>query len=157
MSEPQETAPAGPTAPDRPLGPAIRNGLRLRCPKCGVGAIFNGYLAVNRYCPYCGEALYHQRADDGPAYLTILVVVHLVGIVLPIGFEVFGLSPPVLALFLSLLAVGTALIMLPRMKGMMIAIQWAKRMHGFVNAEPAGAGTASPSTPAEAPPQVGGK
>lgn len=130
---------------DRPLKPAVRNGLRLRCPSCGLGHLFRGYLKVNDHCPHCGEALYHQRADDGPAYLTILVVGHLVGILLPVGFELLRLTPQAMAVSLSALAVAGALSLLPRMKGLMIAVQWAKRMHGF--AEGCVAGPSAPTAP----------
>lgn len=113
------------------MGDAIQNGLRLRCPERGVGHLFQGYLNVNAHCPNCGAALHHQRADDGPAYLTILVVSHLVGFLLPVGFEVLRMSPLAMAISLSVVAVAAALSLLPRMKGLMIAVQWAQRMHGF--------------------------
>ena len=62
---------------DRPLGPALRRGWRCRCPNCGEGRIFVSYLKIRDTCDVCGEALHHQRADDGPAYLTILIVGHI--------------------------------------------------------------------------------
>ena len=40
--------------------------------------MLRGYLKVRESCPVCGEALHHQRADDGPAYITILIVGHVV-------------------------------------------------------------------------------
>ena len=62
---------------DRPLRQAMLRGWRRRCPCCGSGPMLRGYLKVRESCPVCGEALHHQRADDGPAYLTILIVGHL--------------------------------------------------------------------------------
>src|SRR6516165_7001662 len=64
--------------PPRAVWPAIRKGLRGRCPSCGRGKIFRAYLKVNDECPQCGEELHHHRADDAPPYMTIVVVGHVV-------------------------------------------------------------------------------
>ena len=116
---------------DRPTKPAIWNGLRCKCPNCGTGALFSGYLKVTDACENCGEALHHHRADDGPAYLTILLVGHLMVPFIHIGFVHLRPEPWILALVLTTLCVALALFLLPRMKGLVVAIQWAKRMHGF--------------------------
>lgn len=116
---------------DRPMGPAIRNGLRRRCPNCGDGALFDGYLKVRDTCEVCRTEFHHHRADDGPAYLTILVVGHIMGFVIHLVWVGFRPDPWVMAILLTTLAVGLSLWMLPRLKGMIVAIQWAKRMHGF--------------------------
>jgi len=116
---------------ERPLGPALRRGWARRCPNCGAGPMLRGYLKVRDTCPVCGEALHHQRADDGPAYLTILIVGHLMAPLLLLTFERFRPEPMVL---FSIFAVGTvalSLFLLPRLKGALVALQWAKRMHGF--------------------------
>lgn len=116
---------------DRPMRQAMWRGWRKRCPSCGEGHVLYKYLKVHDTCPACGEAMHHHRADDGPAYLTILVVGHLLAPVLHISFVHWRPEPLVLALTLSVLTVTLALYLLPRMKGVMIAIQWARRMHGF--------------------------
>ena len=59
---------------DRPVGLALRRGWSCRCPNCGTGRLLQSYLKVNDHCAACGEDFSHQRADDGPAYLTILIV-----------------------------------------------------------------------------------
>jgi uncharacterized protein (DUF983 family) len=115
----------------RAMKPALINGLRLRCPACGQGKLLHSYLKVNDGCSECGEDLSHQRADDGPAYLTILVVGHILGFVLHIVYVQFRPDPWTLALILSVVTVVSSLAMLPRMKGLVVAYQWAKRMHGF--------------------------
>ena len=118
--------------------PGVRNGLRCRCPACGEGKLFSSYLKVAPSCPHCGEALHHQRADDGPAYVTLLVVCHVVGFLLmPLLYT--GLAPWAVALLLTGLAVPLCLFMLPPIKGFFVAVQWSKRMHGFGAAQPAGA------------------
>ena len=120
---------------DRPLKPAMLRGWRMRCPRCGAGQILTGYLKVRDTCPSCGQALHHQRADDGPAYLTILIVGHLMAPLLLIVFTRFRPDPLVLTAIFSVGTVALSLYLLPRLKGVLIAIQWAKRMHGF-GAEP---------------------
>lgn len=115
----------------RPMKPAIFRGLRRRCPHCGDGPLFTGYLKVQDHCPVCREPLHHHRADDGPAYLTILIVGHLMA---PLMLTVFVKYRPDPLLMASLFTIGCAalsLYLLPRMKGLIVAIQWAKRMHGF--------------------------
>ena len=113
----------------RATKPALRNGLRQRCPKCGEGKLFARYLKVNDSCPACGEALHHHRADDVPAYVTILIVAHMIGVALPIAFGY--MDPLTLALVLCAAAMVLMLLMLPRVKGLTVAYQWAMRMHGF--------------------------
>lgn len=117
--------------PDRPMKPAIWNGLKQRCPCCGDGPLFGRYLRVRDQCDTCGEVLSHHRADDGPAYLTILLVGHLMGFAIHFMWVVLRPDPWVMAISLVALAVVLSLALLPRMKGMIVAIQWAKRMHGF--------------------------
>lgn len=118
---------------ERPLSPALRRGWRRRCPNCGSGPLLRGYLKVRDNCPVCGEALYHQRADDGPAYLTILIVGHVMAPLILWAFTVYRPDPLVLAAIFSVGTVALSLFLLPRLKGVMVAIQWAKRMHGFGN------------------------
>jgi uncharacterized protein (DUF983 family) len=64
------------TPQERPTWPALRKGWSRKCPNCGNGPLLRGYLKVRDTCPVCREELYHHRADDGPAYLTILIVGH---------------------------------------------------------------------------------
>ncbi len=65
-----------------------------------------------------------------------------------IAFVVFRPDPLVLASMFTIGAVALSLYLLPRLKGMIVAVQWAKRMHGF------GAPrlTREPMTPTTAPP-----
>ncbi|WP_299046306.1 DUF983 domain-containing protein [uncultured Tateyamaria sp.] len=126
MTDVASTAPA-----ERALKPALFNGMRLKCPKCGRGRLLHSYLKVNEHCDTCQEDLRPQRADDGPAYLTILLVGHIMGFVLHFAYTAFRPEPLTLALVLSAVAVASTLFLLPRMKGLVVAYQWSKRMHGF--------------------------
>ena len=127
---------------ERKILPAMLSGWRQRCPACGEGKMFHAYLKVVDACPRCGEALHHHRADDAPPYFTMLIVGHVVvgGL---LGVE-RAFAPQMwvqLAIWLPLTLVAT-LWLLPRVKGTLIALQWAARMHGFGG---------SPDTAAEAP------
>ncbi len=118
-------------ADDRPLGPAVMRGLRCKCPACGTASMFGAYLKVNDTCPDCGEDLSHQRADDGPAYMTMLVTLKVVTPLMVWAMFAFDLHPALLFLVFGGLLVALSLFLLPRFKGMIVAIQWSRRMHGF--------------------------
>ena len=110
---------------------AMLRGFSERCPSCGKGRLFGKYLKVHDACPTCGEDLHHHRADDAPAYFTILVVGHfVVGGALSLER---GFSPPTwvhLAIWLPLTLIAS-LLLLPRVKGALVGLQWALYMHGF--------------------------
>jgi uncharacterized protein (DUF983 family) len=116
---------------ERELRPALLRGWRRRCPQCGQGPLMKSYLTVRASCPVCGEEFHHHRADDGPAYLTILLVGHLIVPPLLWAFTTFRPDPLVLATGFSMATVALSLYLLPRFKGAIVAFQWAKRMHGF--------------------------
>lgn len=116
---------------ERPVRPALLRGWRRVCPNCGQGQIFAGYLKVRDHCAVCQESLHHHRADDGPAYLTILIVGHLMAPTMLTVYTEFEPDPVVMASVFSVGVVALSLYLLPRIKGGWIAMQWAKRMHGF--------------------------
>jgi uncharacterized protein (DUF983 family) len=124
-----------PSNPDlRPVKPALLRGWRRRCPNCGGGPMMRGFLTVREACPVCGEELHHHRADDGPAYLTILIVGHLLAPILLIVYSTWRPQPLLLAVGFTIGTVALSLYLLPRLKGALVALQWAKRMHGFGSA-----------------------
>ena len=66
-------------APDRQFSLALLwRGFRKTCPQCGVGALLEGYLKPQSSCAACNEDFSHISADDGPAWLTLLIVGHAV-------------------------------------------------------------------------------
>lgn len=117
--------------PRRDVWQAMARGLRCRCPNCGEGRIFRSFLKVVDACPACGEVLSHHRADDLPAYLVIVIVGH---IMVPAALWIeTNFAPPVmlqLALYLPL-TLATSLVLLQPVKGAVVGLQWAFRMHGF--------------------------
>jgi uncharacterized protein (DUF983 family) len=116
---------------DREMKPALRNGWRQRCPHCGTGHLFSGFLTVRDQCGTCGEVLSHQRADDGPAYATILIVGHVMAPLFLWSYFRWQPDPLVMCAVFGIGTVALSLYLLPRLKGIFVAIQWAKRMHGF--------------------------
>ncbi|MEM9231913.1 MAG: DUF983 domain-containing protein [Pseudomonadota bacterium] len=116
---------------DRNTKQAMIRGFKRTCPRCGQGHLFNGYLSVAKTCGSCGLDLTPQRADDGPAYLTIVIVGHLLVPLLVPAYMLWDLHPTVMATLFSALTVALSLYILPRLKGALIGFQWAKRMHGF--------------------------
>lgn len=131
MRGPEDRRPDDTGTAERSLGQACWRGWRKRCPACGTGPMMKSYLKVRDTCTVCEEELHHQRADDGPAYLTILMVGHLMAPLLGWAFVVFRPNPMVLASVFAIGTVALSLYLLPRFKGIMVGFQWAKRMHGF--------------------------
>lgn len=110
--------------------PLLR-GLRGRCPACGEGRLFRAFAKVVEHCPHCGEALHHHRADDFPAYLTIVLVGHIV-VPLTLYVEVaYAPSYWTHALIWGPVVLGLALGLLQPIKGAIVALQWLMGMHGF--------------------------
>jgi uncharacterized protein (DUF983 family) len=116
----------------RNLGLAVRRGFMERCPNCGKGRLFRAYLKVVDACPVCAEDLSHQRADDAPPYITMLIVGHVVVAGVLAAEDVWPNSSLWLDAFVWLWATFVlSLLLLPRVKGALVGYQWALRMHGF--------------------------
>ena len=99
-------------------------GIQKRCPQCGVGAVLTGYLKPASSCSHCGEDFSHVSADDGPAWLTLLIVGHAI---VPLML-VFGRDNAIPAWFsitsLALITLVGVYFILPRAKGAFIALIW---------------------------------
>jgi uncharacterized protein (DUF983 family) len=139
-----ETVTAHPIVWDRETGAAekrsvwtaLKRGFRGRCPRCGEGRLFRAFLKVDDHCSSCGLDFTPHRADDLPAYLVIVIVGH---IVVPLALMIeTNYSPPValqLAIYLPLTLFGSLALLQP-VKGAVVALQWALRMHGFGEQNP---------------------
>jgi uncharacterized protein (DUF983 family) len=51
----------------------IARGLRCRCPRCGEGKLFIGFLTLRPSCERCGLDYKFADAGDGPAVFVILI------------------------------------------------------------------------------------
>ena len=120
----------------RDVWTSIKRGFRGRCPRCGQGKLFRAFLKVDDHCSVCGLDYTPHRADDLPAYLVIVIVGH---IVVPTALLIeTNYSPPValqLAIYLPVTLVASLLLLQP-VKGAVVGIQWALRMHGFDEKNP---------------------
>jgi uncharacterized protein (DUF983 family) len=117
-----------------PVSP-FRAGLRCRCPRCGEGRLFDGFLTVAERCGVCGLPISRHDAGDGPAVFVILIL----------GFLVVGLAllveatmkPPlwVHAIlwppFILIVAIG----LLRPLKATLLALQYRHRPETIDDAE----------------------
>ncbi len=115
-----------PTASPRvamPGWPAtLRRGLGARCPACGVGRIFTGYLTVVPRCTCCGAPLGEVPSDDAPPWVTMLIAGHLVlGLAVALGRGTALGTGALLAIVLPT-AVVLCLALLRPVKGGIIGI-----------------------------------
>ncbi len=113
-----------PAADKITLWTAVSRGLRLRCPACGEGKAFRSYLKVVDTCSHCQTPLGTYRTDDGPAYVTMLLVGHI--IVGPLFmFEFFWVYP--LWAIATVMVVGMGALtlgVLPFVKGGWLGLMW---------------------------------
>lgn len=112
---------------DYPPQPAVSTGLAGRCPRCGQGRLFDGFLTLAPRCRACGLEFDFADAGDGPAVFVMLIVGFIVvgaALVVEIKYE-----PPIwlhMVLWIPLLLV-LALGMVRPLKGLMIALQYQTR------------------------------
>lgn len=115
----------------------LMRGLLGRCPACGEGHLFRAFVKVADACEKCGEPFHHHRADDFPAYLTIVLVGH---VVVPLAMYVeitfmlnYWLHAAIWLPMILVLSLG----LLQPLKGLIVAMQWHMGMHGFAEAKQA--------------------
>lgn len=116
---------------------AMGRGLRGKCPECGGGALFAGYVRTRDVCAGCGLHLGGHEADDAPPYVTIMIVGH---VAIPLALaarQMFDLPLGVQFAIWGPAIVAMTAWLLPAVKGGLIGVQWANRMHGFAGASPA--------------------
>lgn len=117
----------GPTAATPSVWSCIGAGLRGRCPRCGQGRLFAGFLEVADGCNVCGLRMTEHDAGDGPAvFATFLLGFVVVGCA---GAVEYLFGPPLwvhVALWLPLTVLGTAAVLRP-LKGVTVALQYRHR------------------------------
>ncbi len=106
-------------------------GFAQKCPSCGQGRLYKSYTVVSEECSLCGQELHHHMADDAPPYITIMIVGHIVVPLLLATERIY--APALWVHFVVWLpsTLGMTLLLLPRVKGSVIGLQWALGMHGF--------------------------
>lgn len=104
-----------------------KTGMAGRCPRCGEGRLFKGFLKVRPRCEACGLDFGFADSADGPAVFIMLIA----------GFAVLGSAlyveiayePPIwlhLAIWLPL-SVVVCLAMMRPLKGLAVALQYANQ------------------------------
>ncbi len=102
----------------------FRVGLACKCPRCGRGPLYAGFLRVAERCPACGLDLRKADSGDGPAVFIIFILGFLV-VPLALLFEA-KVAPPMwlhVAIWPALI-LGTSLGLLRPVKGVLIALQY---------------------------------
>ena len=105
----------------------IAIGLKCRCPRCGEGWLYEGFLTVAERCNVCGLDLQKADSGDGPAVFIIFI---LGFIVVPLALLLESAVAPPLWLHLVIwppVIVGGALALLRPAKGILIALQFRHR------------------------------
>ena len=156
--EPPPSTPAAPF-PVPSFWRAVRRGLSNRCPVCGEGRVFAGFLRVAPECGACHAPLGRLRADDAPPYIVIFLVGHL--LVPGVLWVEKSYMPPMwlhMVVWLPLFAVLCTLLLRPvkgGVVGWMAALGFTGDEHGPGPA-PAPAVTGAPAaTPAAGPQRPG--
>lgn len=102
----------------------IWRGLKMKCPKCDRAPLFRAYLKPVTHCASCNEEWGKIRADDGPAWATMIVVLHILAPLFHfIGFK-SDLPGWAVTSILCSLGLVLCLAVLPRMKGLFIGLIW---------------------------------
>ncbi len=111
-----------------PATPSLaRTVLLARCPRCGEGRLFSGWLAVAPACTVCGQDLKRADTGDGPAVFVILIVGAVV-VAAALVTEV-KVSPPywVHAVLWVPSVIGLSLLLLRPVKALAVALQWKNK------------------------------
>jgi len=102
----------------------LLRGLQRKCPCCGEAPAFRSYLKVVDACAVCHTPLSLYPTDDGPAYITIILIGHL--IVAPALMFVFLWDYPVQNVAIAaVVGMGVVtLALLPFVKGAFLGLMW---------------------------------
>ena len=102
----------------------IARGVRCRCPRCGEGTLFHGFLSLRPACERCGLDYTFADSGDGPAVFVILIggaIVVAAALITEVVYQ-----PPYwlhAVLWLPLILLVT-LVPLRPLKGLLIALQY---------------------------------
>ena len=106
-------------------------GLRCRCPACGRGALYRGFLSVVPECAVCGQDLRPREEGDGPAVFAILLLgAVVVGLAL---WTELRFEPPfwLHGVLWAPLTLAGAVALLRPLKATFIALQFRNRPEDY--------------------------
>lgn len=109
-----------------PQGP-VATGVRGRCPRCGEGRLFDGFIRLAPRCRVCGLDVSFADSADGPAVFVILIAGFLVAgaaLIVEIAY-----APPLWAhaVLWGPLVLLLSLGLLRPLKGILVAMQYVHR------------------------------
>lgn len=130
LPSPATAAPSSAQLPASGRGALLR-GIRGRCPRCAAAGLFRQWLKPHDHCPACRIDWTPQRADDFPAYISILLTGHLLAPLIIALVVHWDLGPGPLAAVILPLTVLLMLGLLQPAKGGVIALQWWHGLNGF--------------------------
>jgi uncharacterized protein (DUF983 family) len=106
------------------LSQTIVRGLACKCPRCGQGKLFAGFLSLRLSCSACGLDYAFIDAGDGPAVFIILIagfIVVFCALIVEVKYQ-----PPfwLHAVLWVPLVLATTLAPLRSMKSLLVALQF---------------------------------
>ena len=111
-------------AQDQTTSSPVVTGLKGRCPRCGKGHMFQGFLAVRPRCEVCGLDLAFADAGDGPAFFVMSIVgIVVVGLALWVEFT-YEPRIWVHLVMWSALSIVLSLVLMRPLKGVLVALQY---------------------------------
>ena len=108
------------------IWPRLWRGMKLRCPRCGDGKLFQSFLKPVEHCSTCDQRWSTVRADLAPAWAAMTISAHLTVAIWHFVFWGRDIPSWQLTTYLCVIAAVIALLALPPMKGLFMAIIWAK-------------------------------
>lgn len=111
------------------------SGLQGRCPECGRGNLFNGFLKFASQCNACGADFSNEDAGDGPAIFVIFIVGIFI-VPMAIAFQLIFDASTALTLTVWIPIIIIACLGLLRLlRGVMFNLAWANKAREIRNSE----------------------
>lgn len=113
-----------------PLSP-LGSGLACKCPRCGRGKLYAGYLSLAERCSVCNLDLSRADSGDGPAVFLIFILGALAVFLAYLLLFVLMLPKWLSWVILLTVVLGGAAVLLRPAKAIMVALQYRNRVGGF--------------------------
>ena len=107
----------------------VLTGLLCRCPRCGEGKLFSGYLKLAARCEKCGLDLAFADSGDGPAVFVIFLVAPLVILMALVVGSITPIAPWMHLVIWIPVTVILCLALLPPFKGVLVNLQYRHDAH----------------------------
>ena len=111
---------------DSSIWPRLLRGLKLRCPRCSQGKLFAKYLKPVDYCAKCNQPWSKVRAELAPSWAAMTISAHITVLIWHLFFWNTSLPDWQLISILCFIGIAICLLVLPSMKGLFMALIWAK-------------------------------